>query len=87
MDETLSDVVGQSDGCESPVSDGLIVDDGVARDDHLINDQSSLVGQWRQDALVDDGRDVDNTLRYRSSVSTCRHDPIADLNFGSERCA
>ena len=84
MAQTLADVIGQSDRSECPVSDGLIVDDGVTRNNYLIDNQSPLIGQRCENSLMDDCRDIDYSLRYWSSVAASCHDPIANLNFGRE---
>ena len=85
VDETFVDVVEESDRSKSPMSDGLIVDDGVAGHDHLVDNQRAFLGQRSQNASLGHGRDSDNPLRIGSAVETRWHDPVADLNFGGER--
>ena len=65
MNQTLVDVVKKTDWCERPVSDGLIVDDGVTGHDHLVDYQRSFLRQWCQNASLGHGRNSDDPLRLR----------------------
>ena len=85
MDQTLMDVVEQADRGEGPMSDGLVVDDGVAGNDNMVDDQVAFLGQRGQHATLGHGRNADHSPGDGPAVlAGLGQDPIADLDFGSE---
>ena len=78
-----ADVVDDSDGGEGAVSDALVVDDCVARDEDAVDDQRPLVGEWRHDACFERDADAGHSLRSRRRRrhSIDDDDPITNLRF------